>query len=286
MTTTRPTHPVRQPLAALLMSLAALTQLPAQAQAQPQPHPLPQPAAPAGPAPVAPVAPTAVPAAPAAPAAPALPAEPGRIYTPGPFDRVELAGAARVTLIQGDKDLVFVAGDSDVQRNVEVELSDRQLVVRPGGGWKFWNSSRVNVYIEMRQLNQLTISGASDVLAPGPLNVDRLRLFISGAGQARLEQLQARELVFVISGSGDGQISGQANNMVLQISGKGKVIADRLQTKRARVNVSGLGNVVLWATDELAANISGVGSIDYFGQPQVQRSLSGMGTITARGDRR
>lgn len=271
--------PARHPLIAALLLAASL------AQAQPQPHPMPQPA-PAPMATAAPPAPVAVPASPAPPAAPALPVEPGRLYTPGPFDRVELAGAARVTLVQGDKDQVFVAGDADVQRDIDVQLNDRQLVVRPSGGWKFWSASRINVFIEMRQLKQLTISGASDLLAPGPLNLDRLRLFISGAGQARLEQLQARELVFVISGSGDGQLAGQVNNVVLQISGKGKVVADRLQAKRARVNVSGLGNVVLWATDELAANISGVGSIDYFGQPQVLRSLSGMGTITARGDRR
>jgi hypothetical protein len=74
--------------------------------------------------------------------------------------------------------------------------------------------------------------------------------------------------------------------MALQISGKGKVIADRLQAQRARVNVSGIGNVLLWVTDDLSAHISGVGSVDYFGNPAVQRSVSGMGSIGARGDKK
>lgn len=239
----------------------------------------------APPAAPAAVATPAVPAAPAPPAAPALPAEPGRLYAPGPFDSIELAGAARVVLVQGSRDQVFIAGEAEAQKGVEIELADRQLIVRPSGGWKFWGSTKPFVQVEVRQLRQLSISGASDVHAPGPLRTDQLRISISGAGLARLDQLQARQLQFHISGAGDGQLGGQVGEMALQISGKGKVIADRLQAQRARVSVSGIGNVVLWVTDELSAHISGIGSVDYYGSPQVQRSVSGMGSINAKGEK-
>ncbi|CAM3968424.1 head GIN domain-containing protein [Roseateles saccharophilus] len=235
---------------------------------------------------VAPPAPPSLPVPEAPLAPPALPAGPGRIYAPGEFDRLELAGAARVVLVQGERDQAFVAGDADAQKGVEVELADRQLVIRPSGGWKFWNSSKVFVQVEMRELRQLTVSGASDVHAPGALRCDQLRLSISGAGQARLDQLQARQLSFAISGAGDGQLGGRVDDLTLQISGKGKVVADRLQARSARVSVSGIGNVLLWVTGDLSAHISGIGSVDYFGNPSVQRSVSGMGTISARGDRR
>jgi hypothetical protein len=234
-------------------------------------------AQPALPTPVAPVAP---------PAPPALPAGPGKVYTPGAFDRVELAGAARVVLVQGERDQVFIAGDEDVQRGVRVDLAGKQLIVHPDGGWKFWNSDKLFVQVEVRQLRQLSVSGASDVHVPGPLRADRLRLTISGAGVVRMDQLQARELTFGISGAGDGQLGGRVDELSLQISGKGKVVADRLQAQRARVAVSGIGNVTLWVTDDLTAHISGVGSVDYFGNPTVQRSISGMGSISAKGDRR
>jgi len=211
---------------------------------------------------------------------------PGHIYAPGAFDRLELAGAARVILVQGERDQCFIAGDAEVQKSVEVELADRQLVIRPTGGWKFWHSQKLFVQVEMRQLKGLSLSGASDVHAPLPLRTDQLKLFISGAGVARLDQLQAKQLTFVISGAGDGQLGGRVDDLALQISGKGEVVADRLQAQHARVSVSGIGNVLLWVTDDLAANISGVGSVDYFGNPSVQRSVSGMGSISARGERR
>lgn len=239
-------------------------------------------AQPAPPAPVAPVAPPA----PAAMPVPPVPPGPGRVYAPGPFDRLELAGAARVLLVQGDRDQAFIAGNDEVQQGVEVELADRQLVIRPAGGWKFWHSSKLFVQVEMRDLKALSLSGASDLHAPGPLKTDQLKLSISGAGLARLDQLQAHQLVFAISGAGDGQLGGRVDDMALQISGKGKVVADRLKAQRARVSVSGIGNVVLWVTDDLAAHISGIGSVDYFGNPAVQRSVSGMGSISARGERR
>lgn len=253
--------------------------------AQAQTPPPAQPAPPASPAPAPHAAPAPHPAPMARPVPP-MPPEPGRVYAPGAFDRLELAGAARVVVVQGDRDQCFIAGDDEVQKSVEVELADRQLVIRPSGGWKIWRSGKLFVQVEMRELRQLSVSGASDVQAPGPLRADQLKLSISGAGNVRLDQLQAKQLVFTISGAGDGQLAGRVDDLALQISGKGKVIADRLQAKSARVNVSGLGNVVLWVTDDLGAHISGIGSVDYFGNPSVQRSVSGMGSISARGERR
>jgi len=233
---------------------------------------------------------SAVQAAPALPPQPPVPPLPplevGKLYAPGAFDRLELAGAARVLLVQGERDQAFIAGDADVQKSVEVELADRQLVIRPTGGWKFWNSHKVFVKVEMRQLRQLSVSGASDVQAPGPLQCEQLKLSISGAGNVRLDQLQARQLTFGISGAGEGQLGGKVEDLALQISGKGKVVADRLQANKARVSVSGIGNVMLWVTDDLSAHISGIGSVDYFGRPNVQRSVSGMGTISAKGEKK
>ena len=132
---------------------------------------------------------------PVPPAPPAPPAGPGKVYAPGAFDRLEVGGSARVLVVQGEHDQAFIAGDADVQKSVEVELSDRQLVIRPTGGWKFWHNGKLFIQVEVRQLRQLSVSGASDVHAPGPLRSDQLKLSISGAGNVRLDQLQARQRV-------------------------------------------------------------------------------------------
>ncbi|MET0518320.1 MAG: head GIN domain-containing protein [Burkholderiaceae bacterium] len=210
----------------------------------------------------------------------------GRIYAPGAFDRLEISGSATITLRQGEHDQVFIAGDAQMQKSVEVELDERRLTIKPAGSWKFWTSSRLQIEVQMRQISQLTLSGASDLNAPGPIKADRLGISISGAGLARLDDLNAGQLRFDISGAGDGRLAGQAGELNLSVSGKGKLLAEQLKAARATVSISGVGNANVWVTDQLRVSISGIGSVDYWGQPELRRSTSGLGSVNARGDKR
>ena len=220
-------------------------------------------------------------------AANAAPTPPeGRLYAPGAFDRLEVDGSAVIKLTQGERDQVFISGDDDVQREVEVELWKGRLHISPTGGWKFWNSGRLQIDVQMRQLSRITLSGNSDLHAAGPIKSDQLTISISGAGLARFDELSAGMLRFDISGSGDGQLAGQANQLSLSVSGKGKLQAEQLRTANATVSISGVGHAHLWVTDVLRVSVSGVGNVDYWGQPTVRRSVSGVGTVTSRGDKR
>jgi hypothetical protein len=206
----------------------------------------------------------------------------------GSFERIILDGAVQLNLKQGgERDEVVVMGDDDVRELVQIHTSGNRLIINTQGNWKFWNKSRVQVNVTMKSLSQLIISGASDVIATGPFKTDSLTVHISGAGNVRFDELNAGTLRFIVSGAGDGQISGKVENLSLDLSGKGKLQADQLRATNARVNISGVGNAQLWATDTLRMHISGVGTVDYWGQPQtVSRSSSGLATINARGDKR
>ncbi|QPF76047.1 DUF2807 domain-containing protein [Roseateles sp. DAIF2] len=208
----------------------------------------------------------------------------GRSYAPGPFTRLEISGAADVRLLQGERDEVFIAGGEEVQKSVELELRRGRLEIQPTGGWKFWRSARLQIEVTVKQLEQLELSGASDLHAPGPFRAERLTIGISGAGLVRFDDLQAETLRFGISGAGDGQLRGQVRALALSVSGKGKLMAEQLRTDTAAVTISGVGNAALWVTQNLRVNVSGVGTVDYWGRPQVSRSSSGMATINARGD--
>ena len=209
-------------------------------------------------------------------------------FPSGSFERILLDGAVQVQLKQGgDKDEVAVIGDDDVKQLVQVHVSGNRLIINTEGNWKFWNKSRPQVNVQMKNLSALIISGASDVYATGPFKLDQLSVHISGAGNVRFDELTAGQLRFIVSGAGDGQIAGQVKDLGIDLSGKGKLQADQLKAANARVNISGVGNAALWVTDSLRINISGVGTVDYWGQPQsVSRSSSGLATINARGDKR
>lgn len=210
----------------------------------------------------------------------------GKVYAPGPFEKLEINGAAHVKLSQGSKDEVFIQGDADVQRSVQVELIDDKLFIRPAGGWKFWRSARLQVEVIMRNLSQLVLSGAADVNAMGPVKSSRLAVNVSGAGQARFDDLSAEQLQFQIAGAGDGRLRGQVGELKLSVAGKGKLQADQLHCERATVQINGIGSAALWVDEQLTVKVAGFGSVDYWGQPEVNRSVAGLATINPRGDKR
>jgi Putative auto-transporter adhesin, head GIN domain len=217
-------------------------------------------------------------------APPTMQAE-GRVYAPGAFDGVEIGGAAEVRYQQGDVDEVFVAGNSEVQRSVSVDVQGSKLRIRTASSWRFWSAQRLQVQVTSRQLSRLSIQGAADWLATGPVNSERLAVFISGAGLARFDRLNCENLAFSVSGAGDGQFKGQVQDLSVQISGKSDFRGEHLQARTARVTISGIGDVKVWVLDELGITVSGIGKVEYWGNPRVRERTSGPATIDARGPR-
>jgi hypothetical protein len=213
-------------------------------------------------------------------------ADEGKLYTPGPFDRIEIDGSGQVRLVQGDRDEVFVSGDERMQEGVQVDRSGDRLHVSLPGAWKFWNNGKAQVEIRMRNVNRITMSGAADLYAPGVIRSPQLGIDIAGAGLTHFDDLRADKLGFTISGSGEGQLAGRVEEMRLSVSGRGKVTAGQLQVGSASVSISGVGNADLWVTDQLRVDISGAGHVTYAGQPKVRQSISGLGSVDAIAERR
>jgi hypothetical protein len=210
----------------------------------------------------------------------------GRVYAPGSFDRIELAGSANVRLLQGESDELFIAGDAQEQEGVSVTLNQGRLDFRSHTGWKMWPSKRLQIEVTVRQLQELVLSGASDLHAPARFKAGPLSIKLSGAGSARFDDLNAERLDFSISGAGEGFLRGQVNLLDLKISGKGRLAADELLAHAANVRISGIGNADLWVSEKLNLDVSGVGQIAYWGQPNVSRTTSGIAKVFSRGDRR
>src|SRR5690606_10913394 len=128
---------------------------------------------------------------------------------------IEISGSADVTVRQGERDTVRVVGDSEARRGVEVRMSGARLRLETPGSWKFWSREKPRVEVQLRELRQLTISGAADVHALGALEVDSLAVVISGAGNVRIDDLRADTLRFAVRGAGGGELAGQVRELQL-----------------------------------------------------------------------
>jgi hypothetical protein len=201
----------------------------------------------------------------------------------GAFDGVEIGGAAEVRYAQGDVDQVWVAGPPEVQRELRLDVQGGMLRVRTQNSWRFWAPARPQLLVTSRNLGRLAILGAGDVTAAGPVKGAKLSVHISGAGLARFDQLNVDQLNFSVSGAGEGQVAGRVRELSVTVSGKAEFRGEQLQAGKARVVISGIGDVKLWATDELTVSVSGIGQVEYWGSPRVRLSSSGPGSVTPRG---
>ena len=205
-----------------------------------------------------------------------------------PFHRIEVSGTADVTLVQGDAESVEMEVPAG-HAIVDAAVRDGTLVVAGrdrsrsflelfGSGAKH-RSPRIT--IRFRSLDAIALSGAVRLDA-GALRTDSLRIAASGGSSLRIDELDATRLRVSGSGALDARISGRVVDESVAISGAGAYRADRLHADHASVDVSGVGNVVLYADKTLNATISGAGSIEYLGNPEVSQHVSGIGRVRRR----
>jgi hypothetical protein len=86
-----------------------------------------------------------------------------------------------------------------------------------------------------------------------------------------------------LSGAGNVQADGVADNLSVHISGFGDFKGGDLHSQTAEVYVTGAGSATVWADKKLDASVSGAGSVNYYGNPSVLEQISGVGSVDSLG---
>jgi hypothetical protein len=141
------------------------------------------------------------------------------------------------------------------------KVRDNTLHLSMRSGVSLGHATRMTFTVTVRELTQLTLSGAATVKASN-LSGDTLTVAHAGAGTVTTAGAVAEQRVTL---SGAGSYDGAA-----------------LVSDRATVDLSGLGSVVVNASERLDATISGAGSIAYIGSPELHQQVSGVGSIQQR----
>ena len=194
------------------------------------------------------------------------------------FSRVDLRGAADVSIVAGRARSVTVRGDDNLIGRVKTKVEGDTLVIssRP-----YRSEIGISVEIGVPTLNGVELSGS------GTMDVHKLSgasfsADLSGSGEMEIEG-KVGELELGIPGSGDVDADGTTDSLKVEIRGSGDAQLDRLSARNAQADISGSGDVSLRATTSLEASISGSGDISYSGNPgHVSKKISGSGTISAR----
>jgi len=200
------------------------------------------------------------------------------------FTSIELSGPFDIYLSQGNLESVKVDAPSDVSARIITEVVNGALKVytkHDHMDWGNWwgNHKRITVYVMIKNLNSLYLSGSGDDFFKDGLSLNTLKLAISGSGDIT-GQITANSLECSISGSGDMRLSGHAETLTVTVGGSGDFTARNLKTVNSTVRVSGSGDAEINASRKIDAAVSGSGDIRYTGGAKVASSKSGSGDIS------
>lgn len=202
----------------------------------------------------------------------------------GGFDFISMNISGKVYVTQGNKNEVIVeANDRDLDKiRTEVRGGRLSISTRDNGSWFRWGDGidgRVNVYITLKELRGVSVSGSGDVISQNTIKTDDFEASISGSGDIEIE-LDSRTVISKITGSGNIELKGSARRARLGISGSGKYFAEELKVDDYEVSISGSGRASINTNGELDVRISGSGSVYYSGNPTgVNTNVSGSGRV-------
>ncbi len=203
------------------------------------------------------------------------------------FDAIKLDGTGRLIITQGTTESLEIEAEDNILDELTSEVQGKTLML--GFQDQPWRTTLLPtkgiVYrLTVKDLTGITINGAGD-LEMDSLETDSLDMTLNGASQVKIKALNAEELSVEISGTGTITLGGAVSIQSVKIDGAGNYQAENLQTQSTMIDINGLGNGTVWATDTLDINIDGGGSLRFYGSPAVTQEINGLGNIDNLGEK-
>ena len=200
------------------------------------------------------------------------------------FSKISFGLSGTLYLTQGSNESVEIEASDETFERMEFVTDGSRLKIRNkrnnskrNNSWKNWNSSKVNVYVTMRDIEGIGLSGSGSIVGENRFETDDLYLSVSGSGSMDI-RTHSEDVDLSISGSGGIELEGSGSMADISISGSGPVKAENFEVKVCKASISGSGSVYISAEKEIDARISGSGSVRYRGNPdKVRSNASGSG---------
>ena len=193
------------------------------------------------------------------------------------FNSLEVGGAFRVFLTQGDKESLTVEADENLLEYISTEIRGNSLKISTTKDIN--NSNALNIYLTITKLEEMDISGACKLTCETKINLEDLDLECSGASDIELK-LTANHLDLEFSGASQIEMFGNANEVSLDLSGASDLDALELEAEKYSADISGASHAKIYVKSELSVDVSGAASLKYKGEPKlIQTDVSGAGSL-------
>ena len=183
------------------------------------------------------------------------------------FDEVAFSGIGTLTIVMGDEELLEIEAEDNILPRIETAVRGNRLEISfDSDQWDnlIRPTEPIRYFLTVKSLTEVNLSGLGDV---------------------RIEDIETDRLVLVLSGAGKINVSGEATDLVINVTGAGAYDGGDLRSESGNVNLSGAGSATVWTTEFLDVNISGLGTVRYYGDPELRQTVSGLGSLESLGER-
>jgi hypothetical protein len=205
-----------------------------------------------------------------------------RNYPVGAFERIALAGAYDVTVRTGANPSVQAHGSQQSIERLVVEVHGNTLRIHPekrsGMSFNWGSPSKVMLTVTVPRLSAAELGGS------GGMRIDRVvgdsfEGAVAGSGDLRIGEVQVARLRMGISGSGQAEARGRAQQAQYDIAGSGGINARNVAAETAAVSIAGSGEVTAHATRSAKVDIAGSGDVEIVGGAKCTVSKAGSGNV-------
>jgi hypothetical protein len=195
------------------------------------------------------------------------------------FTSVEVTSSADVKITTGDSFEVILSDYENLLDLWDIQVVNNTLVVQTKPNTSIFNS-RAKVSIVMPdQLQSATVSGSGNIeLNSAFPNFNKAGISGSGNISGNVNTVFSN-LNLRISGSGNINLKGTADELKALTSGSGNMYLSELFVQDAECTIAGSGDLYVNVEKSLFATISGSGNIIYSGNPVIDVSDSGSGKL-------
>ncbi len=181
------------------------------------------------------------------------------------FSKIEVVGIYKLDVQVGGEFSVMTSGKAKDVEHMDIYVKNGTLVLGTDDEKKSWNMGRKNnnhgirAVITMPSLNGLEVAG----IATGE---------ITGIDSKRFE--------IEVAGISDLTFEGTCGTLEMDQAGIGKTDASDLKCEDVNVDLAGMGELKVYASESVDADAAGMGQIEVYGNPEdVRKSKTFMSSV-------
>jgi hypothetical protein len=174
------------------------------------------------------------------------------------FTGISVSGVGRVILENTGTESLTITAEDNILPLLESEVRGSILTLGPRPNTNLSPTRNIVYRVTYRDLRSLLASGVTVIEANG-IATDAFTTTASG--------------VSTIS------VAGAVDRQTITLSGTSNFTGERLTTRVTNVNISGVSNAVVHASERLEGAVSGSSVLEYVGNPVIAVNVSGAASV-------